>query len=956
MMRCGFELMSERNQHGAPARNQLNLASMLGINVNLGIRDLAFISMRKKTIQLRRTVVLVLLLILGLLATIQAHAKQEVAKPTLTWYWPSNGWPVEINGKEFSTVEAFVTAFNASDEAQFSSCISLFRNGFRGPCRRVILSNPKPGDSATQLNGIPNSITFNALINYVYPPLYSGYDTTENRTSFGILYSRIVCSAGSRDVVLVSRNPDQGYISCVDYSQPDKIDPPICKITTDGAKFGNPIEPVSGQKHLDEIDFLDTSAHPLSLKRTYRSGLPNILSALGAPSDFGRYWSHNYFGRVEYTIGYTRNVVVQGASEATLFIPSAMGPDNYAISRTSMSVTGKSDTLLLTTSPAGWTYRRNDDEGIFTFNTDGKIVSHTQLNGWVMTYSYNSVGQLSQVTNQFGRSILFIFNTAGQMIRATTPDGHNIEYEYDSVSRLSNVRYPNNTSKKYVYENTTHPNLVTGVVDENNVRLSTYEYDNIGRAVSTERANVTNKYQVIYPSSLGDYVRVIDPLGNTSKYLYSTKSGQLAVVQSSKPATTSYSDAASRVQNSFGLIDTETDFLGFTNQSTWDTARRLKTAETRAAGRPEAQTTTTQWHPTLRLPTLVTETGRTTAMTYDALGNKLTETLTDTSVNPQISRTTAYTYNAAGLVATETAPNNAVTTYTYNAAGNPVSSTNALGHVTTMAYAGADGAAGRVTSMTAPTGLATSYTYDARGRLLSTTQAAGTSTLASLYTYTPSGQLASAALPSGHQISYQYDAAQRLVGWQDNRGARGAYTLDPMGNRTTEQIKNAAGQVVWQLARSINAINRVASETVGAAAGTVNNNLQSTYSYNANGSLVSEANGLQQTTSYGLDGLRRVTAITNAASATANLAYNALDAVTSAKDFKGATTATARDALGNALTTSSNDAGNQSAQYDALGLPKQTIDALGQATSITRDALGRPTVITQADGRSTQLR
>ncbi|MEZ5720089.1 MAG: hypothetical protein R3E55_17055 [Burkholderiaceae bacterium] len=42
-------------------------------------------------------------------------------------------------------------------------------------------------------------------------------------------------------------------------------------------------------------------------------------------------------------------------------------------------------------------------------------------------------------------------------------------------------------------------------------------------------------------------------------------------------------------------------------------------------------------------------------------------------------------------------------------------------------------------------------------------------------------------------ISYQYDVAQRLVGWSDNRGASANYALDPMGNRTSEEIRNAQG-------------------------------------------------------------------------------------------------------------------------------------------------------------------
>ena len=625
-----------------------------------------------------------------------------------------------------------------------------------------------------------------------------------------------------------------------------------------------------------------------------------------------------------------------------------------------------SDTIgtdSLVSAPTGFDYQSTSDESLYRFNTTGQLLTHTQRNGWTMTYTYFATGQLSQITNQFGRSLLLAYNASGLINQISLPDGRFVKYDYalgaDNFNRLNKVTYPDNTFKTYLYENATFPQLLTGVTDENNTRLSTYSYDAQGRAIETTKSAGADRYQVSYGAGSGNQITsatVTDPLGMPRTYNYATALSQLAVTGADKPSGNGQRDAASRVQSALGLIDSEVDFLGFTNQYQWDTARRLKTQETRASGTPVEQTVQTQWHPTLRLPTLVTEIGRTTAMTYDTLGNKLTETITDTSVVPNIARSSAWQYNTQSLVVLETAPNGATTTYTYDSAGNPLTMRNALGHVTTMAYAGPDGQAGRVTSMTAPTGLVTNYTYDPRGRLLSLTQVAGTATLATAYTYTPSGQLASAVLPSGHAISYSYDAAQRLVGWQDNRGATGVYTLDAMGNRTIEQIKNSAGQVVWQLARSINALNRVASETVGNAAGTVNSNLQTSYSYNANGSLTSEANGLSQATTYGLDALRRVSQITNAANATANLSYNALDAVTSASDFKGVATTTPRDALGNAVATSSPDAGAQTAEYDALGLPKRIVDALGQATSITRDALGRPTSIVHADGRNTTLR
>jgi RHS repeat-associated protein len=360
----------------------------------------------------------------------------------------------------------------------------------------------------------------------------------------------------------------------------------------------------------------------------------------------------------------------------------------------------------------------------------------------------------------------------------------------------------------------------------------------------------------------------------------------------------------------------------------------------RASGTPEAQTVTTQWHPLFSLPVLVTEAGRTTAYTYDALGNTLSKTLTDTATNK--AQLWQWTYNTQQLVETATEPNGATTSYTYDPFGNLTKSVNALGHETLYSYDSAN----RVTSTTAPNGLVTAYTYDARDRLL--TQTVGGLQITTL-TYKPFGSVETITLPTGLALTYTYDAAHRLTGWSNNRGESGTYTLDGMGNRTAEQIKDSAGTVAWNTVRTINNLNRLNARTDGP-------NQSSTFGYDANGELSTQTNGLNQSTSYGLDSLRRVKAVTDAASATATLKYNALDAVTEAKDFKGVATAYARDAQGNATTEASADVGSASTQYDNLGLPTQITDALGQATTITRDALGRPTNLVFADGKTTTLR
>ena len=846
---------------------------------------------------------------------------------------------------------------------------TVTQNGSPAPGIGVsITAQPEAGGSATLVSGTTDAAG-QVQIDYTPPQSLIGPSKTDKLRA-----DCTNCSNSANAAVLVEGTPSTPSTPSTSSTSST---PEVCTAADPGTQTNNPILLATGTKILVHNDWQDSAAHPLSLTRYYSSKWTET-----AVAGLGSAWSHSHAHRV-VGLGPTprSRTVVWGDGSVSRFINTAQqvsvdvnsggmwscapntfcSPNNVVVDPNLYppvwQASGSLDTL--TDTLAGIQLRRSSDDSLWLFDkTTGKVLSMQQRNGWTTTYTYNTSAQLTQVTNAFGRSLQFAYNGQSQLTSVTLPDAKVLSFAYDASARLNNVTYPDTRYKTYHYEDAAWPQAVTGVTDERGTRYSTYSYDAQGRAVQSELAGGADRVTVAYSNNAS---AVTDALNTSRNYQYLALSGTASGFRSTQ-ASSLGADGNSIAAQSFdpnSLLASQTDFLGFTNQYQWDTARRLKTQETRAAGRPEAQTVQTQWHPTLRLPTLVTEAGRTTAMTYDTLGNKLTETITDTSVPasaPNAVRTSAWQYNTQSLVVLETAPNGATTSYTYDSAGNPLTSRNALGHITSMAYAGPDGQAGRVTSMTAPNGVVSSYTYDARGRLLSSTQVASTATLASLYTYTPSGQLASAALPSGHVVNYSYDAAQRLVGWQDNRGATGAYTLDPMGNRTTEQIKNSAGQVVWQLARSINALNRVASETVGAAAGTINSNLQTSYGYNANGSLTSETNGLSQATSYGLDALRRVSQITNAANATANLSYNALDAVTSASDFKGVATSTPRDALGNAVATSSPDAGAQTAEYDALGLPKRIVDALGQATSITRDALGRPTSIVHADGRSTTLR
>lgn len=691
----------------------------------------------------------------------------------------------------------------------------------------------------------------------------------------------------------------------------------MCTPGTAGYSVADPIIPASAETVLMEADWQAASPQALTFTRTYRSR----WGASAATAGMGSNWSH----------GHAVSVAVIGDNAVILFGDGSLRRFSRASSTAAWSTVGNNDSL--TANSTGWLYRRADDA--LQFNTDGQLLTHKARNGWTLSYSYAN-GHLSQISNHFGRSLSLNYSGIGQLTSINGSDGQLISYEYDSNQRLSIVRQADNSFKTYVYENAAFPQALTGILDENGVRLVSWSYDSQGRAIGNERAGATSRYQIDYSNATSgnNTVAVTNPLGTQVWYNYSAYAGQLAVVGASGLSGTAKQEAASRVQNPQGWIDAETDFNGVVTRYTWDSARRLPLTVTQASGTADQRITTTQWHPTYRLPTLVTEPGRSTTSSYDTLGNLLSRTVTDTSITPSTSRTWQWTYNAKGLVATATEPNNAVTSYLYNSAGNLTKATNALGRVDTYTY----DSAGRVLSHTAPTGLISTYTWDVRGRLLSSSAGGLTTTMA----YNAIGKLASLTQPNGLTTSYTYDAAHRLTGWSNNRGESGHYMLDGMGNRIDEYVQDSQSAIAWETSRSINSLNRLDTETLGA-------DQTHMYEYNSNGDPVSSTNGLWQFTAHTLDALRRVRTVTNSQYASATLDYTG-DHLSDVTDFAGNATLYVRDAQGNPKREVSDDAGDSTATYDALGLPSQITNALGQATSITRDSLGRPTSIVRADG------
>jgi YD repeat-containing protein len=436
-----------------------------------------------------------------------------------------------------------------------------------------------------------------------------------------------------------------------------------------------------------------------------------------------------------------------------------------------------------------------------------------------------------------------------------------------------------------------------------------------------------------------------------------------------------------------GNVSTRSDFNGNQTTYAYDLTRNLETQRVEASGKPESRTVSTQWHSYWRLPVKQSEPKKLSTWVYngDTVGGSVvscapagavvpsinggtqpigvlckqteqatTDTNGSTGLSPTVTgtpRTWTYTYNQYGQVLTADGPRTDVadvTTYTYYDAtdpdlgkrGNLATVSNALSHVTQITAYDLNG---NPLTVVDPNGTVTTLTYDARQRL--TGRMVGGETTS--YQYDGVGQLRKATLPDGSFIAYTWDAAHRLTGVSDALGNQIVYTLDAMGNRTQEDVRDPANQLSRTRQRVYDALNRLAQD-IGAQR-------QSTaYEYDANGNRTKVTDPLSQSTLSAYDALNRLIKLTDPGTGITRLAWDGQDRLTQVSDPRNLVTAYTVDGLGNRTQQQSPDSGSTSSTYDAAGNELTRTDAKGQLTRTAYDALNRPTLITYQDG--SQLR
>ena len=587
-----------------------------------------------------------------------------------------------------------------------------------------------------------------------------------------------------------------------------------------------------------------------------------------------------------------------------------------------------------------------DDSG----TKSGYLNSIQKRNGYIQTLSYNSSNQLTHVVDSYGRQLTFSYN--GQLLQTLTTPESSVSYSFEASTssggndRLKTVSYSTSPVTTQVFTYSSGANnayALTSITDENGVVHESWTYDSYGRGLTSKVGTGSNADTTTISYNDSDGSRnVTNGLGQQEVYKFTTLQGTPKITEIDRKAT-STTAAATKLftYDANGYSASVTDWNGhrteYTNNA-YGHPTQIKEAADTASPRTTNITYGNTYH---NVVVTVSTSGQFVSTSHDGSGNLTSSTATDYtsqsvpySTNGQ-TRTTIYTWSPTGQLLSVQKPRTDVTAktqYTYGTDGALLTITDAANHVTQItSHTGG----GLPLTMVDANGVTTTLGYDARQRLTSSSIMVGGTARTTAYSYDAVGNLLTTMMPDGSTFTNAYDDAHRPISKTDYDGDVIAYTLDPMGNQTQAITKNASGTTTRQHASTFDALGRLLTDKDGM-------NDTTTYAYDANGNATTITDPASHAITQAFDAFNRRTSVTDRGTGITATSYDAHDRPLTVTAPNGAVTSYVYDGFGEMIQETSADRGTTVYQYDADGNLTQKTDATGAVTNWTYDALDRP--------------
>lgn len=663
---------------------------------------------------------------------------------------------------------------------------------------------------------------------------------------------------------------------------------------------GDPVNSATGEFSESATDLEIPGRGPgLAMTRTYSS----FAAGAGVSSPLGRGWAFSYDMSLSIDPETGDATITNGNGSRSQFFATSKGflPTPQVLAS------------LVENEGGTYTYTIKARTK-YTFDSAGKLIGISDLNGDEVTVSYDEVGRLQTVADEAGRTLSFSYDEAGRIESVADSTGRSVAYGYDEAGDLDEVTDVRGGHEHFTYDESGQ--LLTRKDARENVVL-TNSYDASGRILTQiDGLEGKTKYEYVEGAHTAT-TEVTDPRGDLTKYFYEN-----------------------------GILGEKVEGAGTTHRAAW----------------------TYEYDPvTLGLSAVTDPNGHTTHATYDSSGNV-------TSTEDALGHRTESSYDALDDLIERTDANGVTTTFEYDERGNLLSSSTPLvgsepAEARTVEYAYEDEAhPGDLTAITDPDGHTTHFAYDKAGDLESVTDPEGGKTT---YEYDERGNRVAQVSPRGNaeganaaefRSSFTYDVAGDRLTAVNPLGNERKWTYDSDGNlktatnpndHTTEYAYDSANQQV-----SVQRPNGQVEKTA----------------YDATGNVKSQTDGLEHTTTYKYDPLNHLESSTDPLSRATSFVYDGAGNLTSRKDPKGRTTTYSYNAANELVkvgyseegtpdveygydpdgyrTSIKDGTGESTYEYDSLGRLVGMKDGGGHATAYGYDLAGNETSITYPNGKT----